>query len=145
MKRKLAYGLNAHLRGLGRCVQASAQHAFVARYDASKLAELTGVVVKIEWLNPHIYFFVDVQDESTGFVATWAVEMGSPVVWMRRGRTRSSIKISDVVTVEGILAGNGSTSMNAQSVILVSTGQKLFTRSAYGQQQVESEDAGSAR
>jgi len=145
MKRKLAYTITAQLAGLALCVQAGAHHAFVAQYDASKLAELTGVVVKIEWLNPHTYFFVDVQDESAGTVATWAIEMGSPVVLMRRGWTRNSMKIGDVVTVEGILARDGSTSMNAQSVVLNSSGQRLFTRSADEQRQVESEDRESAK
>jgi hypothetical protein len=107
-----------------------AHHAFAAQYDAEKPVSLTGVVVKIEWLNPHAYFYLDVQDESTGAVATWACELTSPVGLMRRGWTRNSMKIGDVVVVDGILARDGSASLNARSVLLTSTGQKLFTSEA---------------
>lgn len=109
---------------------AHAHHAFTAQYDVDKPITLTGVVVKIEWLNPHAYFFIDVADEAAGETVTWAGEMGSPVSLLRRGWTRNSMRIGDVVEVEGILARDGSASLNAQSIVLTSTGQKLFTRSA---------------
>jgi hypothetical protein len=114
--------------GFGSAAPGSAHHAFTAQYDATKTAELTGVVVKIEWLNPHTYFFVDVDTES-GEVETWAIEMGSPVSLMRRGWTRNSMQIGDVVTIDGALARDGSTALNARSVVLQSTGQRLFSRS----------------
>lgn len=118
-------------------VSAFAHHAFTAQYDADKPAQLNGVVVKIEWLNPHTYFFIDVSNKATGRVETWAVEMGSPVALMRRGWTRNSMKIGDVVTVDGILARDGSASLNAQSVVLDATGQRLFTRSRAEQREAE--------
>jgi hypothetical protein len=105
-------------------------HAFTAQYDVDKPISVTGVVVKIEWLNPHAYFYVDVTDEVTGEVVTWASEMGSPVALLRRGWTRNSMRIGDVVEVDGIVARDGSASLNAQSIMLTDTGQKLFTRSA---------------
>jgi hypothetical protein len=108
---------------------AFAHHAFAAQYDSSKPVSLTGVVVKVEWLNPHAYFFIDVEDQSNGEVANWACELTSPVGLMRRGWTRNSLKIGDVVVVDGILARDGSASLNAQSVVLTATGRKLFTRS----------------
>lgn len=107
---------------------AAAHHAFSAQYDSEQPVTLSGVVVKIDWLNPHAYFYVDVEDEATGEIATWACELTSPVGLMRRGWTRNSMKIGDTVVVDGILARDGSELMNAQSVVLVSTGQKLFTR-----------------
>ena len=120
----------AALLASGLVAPAQAHHAFAAQYDASKAATLNGVVVKIEWLNPHTYFYVDVSEQATGDVTTWAIEMGSPVVLMRRGWTRNSMQIGDVVTIDGILARDGSPSLNAQSVVLAATGQRLFTRSA---------------
>lgn len=135
----------ACLAGSAFVATVSAHHAFVAQYDADKPAQLNGVVVKIEWLNPHTYFFVDVQDGADGSVETWAIEMGSPVALMRRGWTRNSMKIGDVVTVDGILARDGGAALNAQSVVLDETGQKLFTRSRAEQQQVESGSAESAQ
>jgi hypothetical protein len=116
---------------------ARAHHAFVAQYDAASQVKIEGVIVKIEWMNPHAYFFVDVTDEKTGKPVTWACEMGSPTVLVRRGWTRNSLQIGEVVTVDGARARDGSTSMNAESVVLSSTGKKLFTRSAGEQREAE--------
>lgn len=106
-----------------------AHHAFAAQYDETKPVTLTGVVVKVEWLNPHAYFFIDVYDDDDGSITTWACELTSPVGLMRLGWTRNSMAIGDVVVVEGILARDGSRTVNARSVMLTSTGQRLFTRS----------------
>ena len=119
---------------------AFAHHAFSAQYDITKPATLTGVVTKIEWLNPHAYFFIDVTDEDTGQIASWACELTSPVGLMRQGWTRNSMRIGDVVVVDGILARDGSSSLNAQSVVLTSTGQKLFGRSA-GEERLSQEQS----
>ena len=116
---------------------AAAHHAFTAQYDANQPVSIQGIVVKIEWLNPHAYFFVDVTDPDTGEVVTWAAEMGSPVVLMRQGWTRDSMKIGDEVAVEGIRARDGSPALNARSVVLTSTGQRLFTRSAAEERSVD--------
>jgi hypothetical protein len=119
---------------------ATAHHAFTAQYDPDKTASLTGVVVKVEWLNPHAYFFIDVEDAASGEIATWACELTSPVGLMRRGWTRNSLAIGDVVEVEGALARDGGHALNAASVVLTSTGQRLFARSA-GEEQQATESA----
>ena len=124
---------------------ASAHHAFVAPYDAAERVAIEGVIVKIEWMNPHAYFFVDVTDEETGKPVTWACEMGSPTVLVRRGWTRNSLAIGEVVNVDGARARDGSTSMNAESVVLAGTGQKLFTRSAGEQREAENAAAGGTK
>lgn len=116
--------------------RAEAHHAFIAQYDPAGTVTLTGVVVKVEWLNPHAYFYVDVTDENSGDVVTWACELTSPVGLMRRGWTRNSLAIGDVVVVEGAPSRDGSASINAQSVVLTSTGQRLFTRSVSEEQQI---------
>ncbi len=108
---------------------AQGHHAFSAQYDVDKPASLTGVVVKIEWLNPHAYFFIDVTDEATGEITTWACELTSPVGLMRRGWTRNSLAIGDVVEVEGALARDGGNAINTATVVLASTGRRLFGRS----------------
>lgn len=120
------------LVGQGRPL--AAHHAFVAEFDADKPVKLTGAVTKIEWTNPHTWFYIDVTDE-TGKVTNWGLEMGSPNGLMRAGWTRSSMKIGDVVTVEGSRARNGTPNANARVVILKTTGQKLFAASSQGQQQ----------
>lgn len=114
------------LLGAGAAAAASAHHAFIAQYDDSRPTSLNGVVVKIDWLNPHAYFYVDVAEEATGKIVNWACELTSPVGLMRRGWTRNSLRIGDVVTVEGPLARDGSASLSAESVVLVESGRRLF-------------------
>jgi hypothetical protein len=109
-----------------------AHHAFAAEFDANKPVKLTGTVTKVDWRNPHTWFFIDVADE-TGKVANWGWELGSPNGLLRAGWTRNSMKIGDVVTVEGSAARDGSNLANAQIVTLKSTGQRLFAASSRGQ------------
>jgi DNA/RNA endonuclease YhcR with UshA esterase domain len=111
---------------------ALAHHAFAAEYDAKKPIKLTGTVTKLEWANPHTWFYVDVKDDS-GNVTNWGFEMGSPNVLLRAGWTRNSMKSGDVVTVEGSRARDGSNNGNVKTVTLASTGQRLFAASSQGQ------------
>src|SRR5499425_3248567 len=123
----------AGLSLLAAAVPATAHHSFAAEFDAAKPITLTGAVTKIEWMNPHVWFYTDVKDES-GKVSNWGFEMGSPNGLMRSGWTRNSMKLGDTVTVEGSRAKDGSYHVNARSVVLASTGQKLFAASSQGSQ-----------
>jgi hypothetical protein len=108
----------------------AAHHSFAAEFDASKAFKLTGAVTKVEWQNPHTIFYLDITDERTKKVTNWSFEMGSPNGLMRNGWTRNTLKIGDVVTVEGSLARDGSPYGNARTVVLASTGQRLFAASS---------------
>jgi len=107
---------------------AVAHHSFASEFDASKKIKLTGTVTKVQWRNPHTYFFVDVKGED-GAIHNWALELGSPNVLMRRGWTRDSLKIGDQVTVEGSRARDNSYKGNANSVMMAD-GKRLFNGSA---------------
>ncbi len=107
-----------------------AHHSFAAEFDADKPFKLTGIVTKIEWQNPHTFFYLDIADERTKKVTNWAFEMGSPNGLMRNGWTRNTLKVGDAVTVEGSLARDGKPYGNARTVILNSTGKRLFAASS---------------
>jgi Family of unknown function (DUF6152) len=127
MKTKLSIAA-AGLGLLLASVPAIAHHSFAAEFDAAKPIKLTGSVTKVEWMNPHTYFYIDVKDEK-GQTANWGLEMGSPNGLMRQGWTRNSMKIGDEITVEGSAAKDGSNIGNARSVTL-SNGQRLFAGSS---------------
>jgi Family of unknown function (DUF6152) len=94
-----------------------AHHAFAAEYDANRKVLLTGSVTKIDWTNPHAHFFLDVRDGS-GKVSTWDLELASPNTLERGGWTRKSLKVGDVVTVNGYLAKDGSNLAHARDIRL---------------------------
>jgi len=110
-----------------------AHHSFAAQYDANKPFKMTGTVTKVEWMNPHTFFYIDVKDEKTGNVTSWAIEMAGPNGLMRAGWTRNTMKEGDVVEVEGSLAKDGSPLGNARSVMM--NGKRLFAGSSQGDTQ----------
>ena len=111
---------------------APAHHSFAAEFDRQRPTKMTGTVTKVLWQNPHTFFYIDVKDEKTGKVANWGIEMGSPNILMRNGWRRDSMKIGEVVTVEGHLAKDNSNTANASTVVLAATGKRLFAGSSLG-------------
>ena len=111
---------------------ATGHHSFAAEFDSSKPVTLTGKVTKVEWTNPHAFFYIEVKDDKTGEVANWAAELNSPNSLMRLGWTRDSMKADDVVTVQGSLAKDGSKLLNARSIVLTNSGKRLFAGSSEG-------------
>ena len=105
-----------------------AHHSFAAQYDATKSITLKGAVTKVEWMNPHARFYIDVRDDA-GKVTNWELELGSPNGLMRRGWTRNTLHIGDTVEVDGSLAKDGSKLANARTV-KDSAGKRLFAASS---------------
>jgi hypothetical protein len=130
MRGRLLYLAAALL--LAVALPVAAHHSFAAEYDSNQPFKLTGAVTKIEWTNPHVYFFIDVKDAATGRVSNWAMEMGAPAVIARNGWKRSSMKIGDLVVVEGFKAKSGKPHGNARSVTLASSGERLGAGSSFG-------------
>jgi hypothetical protein len=103
-----------------------AHHAFAAEYDANRKVLLTGSVTKIAWTNPHAHFFLAVRDGS-GKVSAWDLELASPNTLERGGWTRKSLKVGDVVTVNGYLAKDGTNLAHARDIRLAD-GRRVLER-----------------
>jgi len=126
--RRLAMGFL--LAGLGLSALAwpvFAHHAFAGQYDKDNPIQLTGIVTKIEWMNPHARFYLDVKDES-GNVTNWNIELGPPLILRRAGWRQDSLKVGDQVTLAGYRAKDGSKMANGTKVTLPD-GRQVFAGS----------------
>jgi hypothetical protein len=112
-------------------VPSSAHHAFATEFDAQKPVTMKGIVTKIDWANPHVWFYINVKTEN-GVIENWGFEMGGPNSLRNSGWTKETMKIGDEVIVEGSLAKNGSRNVNAKNVTMASTGKKLGAASSQG-------------
>ena len=115
MTRKATYIVLGGLLALSLPV--AAHHSFSAQFDASKAVRLVGTLTKIEWTNPHSYFYVDVKDDS-GNVAKWTCEGAAPGALSRRGFKKGDIKLGDTLIVDGYRAKDGSNLIDARRVTL---------------------------
>jgi hypothetical protein len=105
-----------------------AHHSFAAEYDNNKPIKFTGKVTKVEWLNPHIYVYLDVK-ENTGTTINYAVEGGAPNGLYRQGWRKDTLKVGDSLSIEGFLAKDGSNTVNARTWVLPD-GKKVFAGNA---------------
>ena len=115
----LAYGVPVH-----------GHHSFAAEFDGSKPVVLRGAVTKVEWQNPHIWFYVDEKDAVNGKTVTWGFSGGPPGMLLRRGITKEVIKQGDTVTVSGFRAKDGSFNASGGKVTFAKDGKEVFTASA---------------
>jgi hypothetical protein len=121
---RITAGLLVAAFGVLLSLPLGAHHSFAAQYDSNKPITLNGNVTKLEWMNPHIYFYMDVKD-TAGAVIKWSIEGGAPNTLYRAGWRRDSLKVGDVVTVEGYLARDGSKLANMATVQLAD-GRRIF-------------------
>jgi hypothetical protein len=114
---KFRIAIFAAAAGLTAAWPLLAHHSFAAEFDGSKAMRLTGALSKIEWTNPHTYFYLDVNDAS-GNIVKWTCEAGSPGALSRRGFKKSDLKLGDTIVVDGYLAKDGSHLIDARRVTL---------------------------
>jgi uncharacterized protein DUF6152 len=126
MKTKLVVAMVGGL--LLAAVPVIAHHSFAAEYDSAKPITLQGKVTKVEFMNPHIWVYLNAKDEG-GKMATWQCEGGAPNSLKRQGWSKDSLKEGDEITIEGFRAKDGTNTCNSRSVKL-SDGRKLFAGSA---------------
>jgi len=126
--KKYSVVLIAGLSLLAGAVPVMAHHSFAAEYDSSKPVTITGTVTKVEWMNPHARFYVDVK-AADGRVTNWNFELGAIPVLLKQGWRKDSLKEGDQVTVEGSRAKDGSSSANARRVSLPD-GRRVFAGSS---------------
>jgi hypothetical protein len=125
--------LGITVAALAASAASRAHHSFRSQYDPDQPLTLSGWVTKIEWMNPHVYFYVDVVNEDTGDIENWAFEMGPPHLLQNRGWKRNTMQIGDEVEVHGTRARDGSRTANARRVTMKSTGEVLGAASSEGQ------------
>jgi hypothetical protein len=109
---------------------AFAHHSETAEFDQSHPVKVTGKIVKVEWLNPHVWFYVDASDDK-GNVTTWGFSAAPPGALMRRGITKEALVIGAVVNVEGSRARDGSNNASGRSVTFPD-GRNVFTATQEG-------------
>ena len=112
----------------GTAVSLAAHHAFSAEFDASRPVALKGKVTKVDWVNPHVWIYVDVK-MPTGAVENWGVEAGTPSVLFRRGFTKQALLPGTEIVVDGYQAKNGSLRANGRDITFTD-GRKLFVGSS---------------
>ena len=105
-----------------------AHHSFATEYDRGRPVSVTGVVKKVEWRNPHIWFYVDVKD-ARGRMVTWGFSGGPPAFLMRQGIPKDVMKVGDQVKVDGFRARDGSNNASGGRVTFAN-GRSVFTASA---------------
>ena len=108
---------------------ARAHHSFAAEFDSDKPVTIKGKVTRIAWTNPHVWIYLNVPDDS-GKLVNWGFEMGAPQQVRGRGWDRDTLKAGDEIVVEGSLARDGSSRMNARTVTWAATGKSLGAASS---------------
>jgi len=121
-------GLTLLLGLVGTAAPLSAHHSFAAEFDGTKEINLSGVVTKVDWVNPHAWVYVDVKGDD-GSVVNWALESGAPNALYRAGWRKDDLKVGDNVTFSAFLAKDGSHTAAAKQVTLPD-GRKVFAGSA---------------
>jgi len=98
-------------------IPVNAHHSFAAVFDAEISVEKSGMVTEVEWMNPHAWIYIDVEGDA-GETVNWAFELGSPNGLIRRGWSRKSVQVGDLISIAGYRARDGSNRGNVKSIVL---------------------------
>ena len=128
MRVKLAIDIALALCLVGTGTTISAHHAFGAEFDANRPIQFTGTIVKMEWLNPHVWLHLEVK-KPDGTTEIWAFEAGTPNVLFRRGFTKDSLLPGTKIVIDGYRAKDGSRRANGRDITFAD-GKKLFMGSS---------------
>jgi hypothetical protein len=111
--------------GLALTLPLAAHHSFEAEYDFNKTMTVTGTVTKMEWMNPHAHFYIDVKGVD-GKITNWNMELGALPVLIKQGWRKDSLKAGDTVTVEGYLPKDGTRAMGNARRVTLPGGRQVF-------------------
>ena len=130
--RKHTWGLLAIGFGLMTLAVAplTAHHAFEVDFDSGNTADLAGIVTKVDWVNPHAFVFINIEDEN-GQTRNYSIELGPPYALVRGGWQRQTVKIGEAITMENVsLARDGSDRAGAtrQSALVLADGKRMVVR-----------------
>lgn len=117
------------LAGILTALPGGAHHSFAAEFDRDQPVKVTGIVRKLEWTNPHIWYYVEGKDEHSGITAVWGFSAASPNSLRRRGISPDAMQIGSTVVVEGFRARDGSANASGGRVTF-EDGRQVFTASA---------------
>ena len=124
MKRHVIATLAGAVTLAASAPSALAHHSFSAEFDPDQPVTLRGTITRMEWINPHTWMHVDVENED-GTTTSWMIEGGTPNTLFRRGFTRSTVTVGTEITIEGFRARNGANRANGRDLILAD-GSRLF-------------------
>jgi len=113
---------------LALAIPLAAHHSFAAEYDSSKPVDVTGTLTRVEWSNPHIWFYLDVKDDK-GNITNWGFSAAPPGVLMRRGIQKEVLKVGAVIHVKGFRAKDGSNNASG-GTITFQDGRQVLTASS---------------
>ena len=106
----------AALLALAAMAPLAAHHSFAAEFDSKSPLDLTGAITKVDWTNPHVYFYIDVKDKDTNKVTNYGIELGSPNGVLGNGLSRDILKVGMVVSLDGSMAKDGSNKLNGSNI-----------------------------
>lgn len=123
----------AIVAGVLGTVPAWAHHSFAAEFDRSKVVNITGTIIKMEWVNPHAWIHVAAKNPD-GTTTEWMIEANTPNGLLRRGFTKKSLEEGTEVIIRGYQAKSGDNKANG-STMTFKDGKKLFLGSSSGDEE----------